>query len=104
MPYIDIIRRGVTVGQYYVSDTPDAPRKRVYSLGDFVRACTPDEWSVIEEKAQLTTAAGRAARRILRIWLAAGVDMNDPFTVQALQWLDTNTTEWTTARVNELVG
>ena len=99
----DIIVDGEVIGrEWYEPDLP--PQKNRYKLGEFVRLCTDDEWSVIEEKAQLTTAVGRKARRLLRIWLIDGVDCNDPLTVSALNWLEANTPEWTAQRVAELIG
>lgn len=100
--YIEEAVGDATIKRWVETGLP--AEKRRYSLGEFVRACTDDEWSVIEEKAQLTTAVGRKARRLLRIWLIDGVDCNDPLTVSALNWLEANTPEWTAQRVAELIG
>lgn len=83
MPYIDIVHRGRVVGQHYLDDS-SKPKKRRYSFPAFIRALTDDEFSTIETIASADTAQGKRARRVLAIWKAEGVDLNDTLTLTAI--------------------
>lgn len=82
--YVDIIHKGRVVGQQWLDDTVEPAQKRRYTYPQFIRALTDDEFSTVETLAGANTAQGKRARRILAIWKAEGVDLNDPLTLTAI--------------------
>lgn len=82
--YEDIVINGRTIGRKLVNTDPVEPSKRRYTFPQFIRALTDDEFSTVETIATANTAQGKRARRVLAVWKADGVDLNDSLTLTAL--------------------
>lgn len=81
--WFERVRGGVVIAREWREDSPIVEKRR-YTFPQFIRALTDDEFSTVETIATANTAQGKRARRVLAIWKAEGVDMNDSLTLTAL--------------------